>query len=129
MPLDTNPLDFNMKEGTDRTLHLFVREKDDLTGVISIVDITNWTIYFEIRKSRTAPTAYIRKTSALSGEILKISPTNGELEIYLLYSDFAISPAYNTPYYCECFGVTPGGQRFDIGDGNPIFIRKVVAIP
>lgn len=126
--LDDNPLDFIMKEGTDRTLILYVREKDDITGVVSVVDITGWTFYFEIRRSREAASAYISKDSTSSSEILLATPASGELHIFIKNTDFSVSPKYNTPYYCECFGVTPGGQRFDIGDGNVIFLRKVVEI-
>lgn len=126
--LDDNPLDFTMKEGTDRTLILYVREKDDITGAITVVDVTGWTFYFEIRRDREAETAYITKTSTSATQILLAAPTSGEIHIFIKNADFSTSPKYNTPYYCECIGVTPGGQQFDIGDGNVIFLRKVVEI-
>ena len=124
-----SPLDFTMKEGTNRTLVLYIREQDDLTGDITVVDVTGWTFYFDLRVSRTASTSYITKDSTDTAEIEITAPTNGEIKIYLKWEDFSTSPRFNVPYYCEVFGVTPGGQRFDIGDGNPRFLRKVVQIP
>jgi hypothetical protein len=127
--LDGNPLDFTMKAGTDRTIVLYLREKDDITGEISIVDPTGWTFYFEVRRSRTSATAYISKASTSATQIAITDVLDGEVQIYIKSTDFTVAPSYNTPYYCECIAITPGGQRFDIGDGNPMFLRSVVVLP
>ena len=124
MPSSLLKKDFEMMEGTNLTIKMTATDKETELPI----DITGWSIYFSVFRSKASSNAYISKISTSGTQISKTEPMIGKFEVYIEKDDFGVSPEVDVSYYWECIGVTPGGQEFEIDSGNVKFRQRKTII-